>query len=210
MESPAYGTVQPEDVPERVSAGGGLSRYLAGTAASRAFREREDFCIVDCELPAGTTHELELPEGFETVLVYAYQGEGTVAGVRLEVGSTAVLGVAGRAEGGGGGGGVVRMAAASPDGFGAMVFAGKPIGEPIAWRGPLVMNTDAEIQQAYAELRSGRGFYRERAAGDYRRAADDSDVPYTSPRVGAAARKGGGAAEPQIAAAASARSTSQT
>jgi len=35
-----------------------------------------------------------------------------------------------------------------------LLISGKPIKEPIAWYGPIVMNTDEEIQQALAELRS--------------------------------------------------------
>ena len=63
-----------------------------------------------------------------------------------------------------------------------MIFAGVPIQERIAWRGPIVMNTDAEIQAAYHELRQGT-FYKKRAPGNYRLAADDSDVPYNTEAV---------------------------
>ena len=36
-----------------------------------------------------------------------------------------------------------------------LLVSGKPLEEPVAWYGPIVMNTDAEIRQAVSELRSG-------------------------------------------------------
>ncbi|WP_084384992.1 pirin family protein [Novosphingobium naphthalenivorans] len=38
----------------------------------------------------------------------------------------------------------------------AILFAGKPLREPVAARGPFVMNSDAEIEQAYMDFRQQR------------------------------------------------------
>jgi quercetin 2,3-dioxygenase len=44
---------------------------------------------------------------------------------------------------------------AGDDGIRFLLVSGKPIEEPVAWYGPIVMNTNAELQQAVNELRSG-------------------------------------------------------
>jgi quercetin 2,3-dioxygenase len=43
---------------------------------------------------------------------------------------------------------------AGDDGLRFLLVSGKPIEEPVAWYGPIVMNTKAELQQAFNELRS--------------------------------------------------------
>jgi len=36
-----------------------------------------------------------------------------------------------------------------------LLISGKPLKEPVAWRGPIVMNTQEELQLAWRELREG-------------------------------------------------------
>ena len=44
---------------------------------------------------------------------------------------------------------------AGEDGIRFLLVSGKPLQEPVAWYGPIVMNTQAELQEAYKELREG-------------------------------------------------------
>ena len=44
---------------------------------------------------------------------------------------------------------------AGEQGIRFLLVSGRPIQEPVAWRGPIVMNTQAELEQAYDELRKG-------------------------------------------------------
>ena len=76
------------------------------------------------------------------------EGEGRVKlgldEVPLRAGQLAVLGDGDRA-------------VASADGAGRfLLVSARPLDEPVARRGPFVMNTDAEIQQAFDDYRSGR------------------------------------------------------
>ena len=44
---------------------------------------------------------------------------------------------------------------ASAQGVRFLLFSGPPLKEPIAWGGPIVMNTRQELQQAFLELDQG-------------------------------------------------------
>lgn len=44
---------------------------------------------------------------------------------------------------------------AGPEGIRFLLVSGQPLGEPVAWHGPIVMNTAEEIRQALSDLRHG-------------------------------------------------------
>jgi redox-sensitive bicupin YhaK (pirin superfamily) len=44
---------------------------------------------------------------------------------------------------------------AGDEGVRFLLISGRPLREPIAWHGPIVMNTQDQIRQALADLRSG-------------------------------------------------------
>ncbi len=44
---------------------------------------------------------------------------------------------------------------AGPEGLRFFYLSGKPLGEPVAWGGPIVMNTEEELTQAFEEYRNG-------------------------------------------------------
>jgi hypothetical protein len=44
---------------------------------------------------------------------------------------------------------------AGDEGIRFLLVSGKPLEEPVAWYGPIVMNTQAELRQAISDLRDG-------------------------------------------------------
>jgi quercetin 2,3-dioxygenase len=44
---------------------------------------------------------------------------------------------------------------AGDEGIRFILVSGQPLKEPVAWYGPIVMNTKAELQQAVNELNNG-------------------------------------------------------
>jgi redox-sensitive bicupin YhaK (pirin superfamily) len=103
---------------------------------------------LDLELEPGVAVDLPLPEGHLAV-AYVFEGQGIFgsdsAGEAVEAVRMAVFGDGDR----------LRARAAADQGVRFMLMAGALIREPIVPYGPFVMNTEEEIRQTLADLRSG-------------------------------------------------------
>lgn len=101
--------------------------------------------MFDVTLPRGGRFAQTLPSP-HNAFVYVFEGASRfgTANSSVQQGELAVLGPGD------------HLSATSNDGARFLVFAGRPIGEPVARYGPFVMNTDEEIRQAMEDYRAGR------------------------------------------------------
>ena len=128
-----------EDGVELRVVAGKTSRGTRGPVTDLATPAR----YFDVTLPAGTGFSEPLPAAFNA-FVYLVEGQLDIDGERLEARSLAVLGEGDR----------VVLEAREPSRL--LLVAGQPLNEPIARRGPFVMNSEAELRQAFDDYQAGR------------------------------------------------------
>jgi redox-sensitive bicupin YhaK (pirin superfamily) len=151
MSPQFYQDLAPSQIAEdRLSPSGSKVRVIAGRASAIAGPVREHTTqpfLATVALEDDKAFELETPEGH---VAFAFVGSGEVfiggegAAESVSEGTLAVLGSGSR----------IRVRARERRSE-VLLAAAKPIGEPIVQRGPFVMNTEAEIQQAWADYRAG-------------------------------------------------------
>jgi redox-sensitive bicupin YhaK (pirin superfamily) len=166
MTSPRYQDVSSNDIPEVVDDDGTRVRVVCGSFWGKTGPVdgiAADPRYLDIWVPPGQRKVLPV-EITRHAFAYVFEGTGTFrdASDPLDVRTDAVVTTeAGVPEETGnrslvlfdrGDEVVVR---AGHDGIRFLLVSGKPIEEPVAWYGPIVMNTKDQLRQAYAELQDG-------------------------------------------------------
>ncbi len=156
MIAPRYQDIRGAEVALLSSAdGGALLRVIAGNLGGHEGpgSTHTPITLVHATIAPGATVRLPWNPDFNA-LVYTLSGTGHVGADRRELGTgnLAVLG---------GGDTVVVGADAAQEsrhggGLDVLILGGRPIREPVAHYGPFVMNTRAELQQAFEDFQAGR------------------------------------------------------
>ena len=155
MIAPNYQGLEPDDVTLVASPdGGALVRIIAGSLGDQVGPGSTHTPISMLHLTIAPGAQVQLPWTSDwNGLVYGLSGAGTVGADQRPLGS-GQLAVTGPGD-------VLTLGGtASPDArtdaFDVLVLGGQRIGEPVAHYGPFVMNTRAELQQAFQDYEAGR------------------------------------------------------
>ncbi|MDP1526850.1 MAG: pirin family protein [Rhodocyclaceae bacterium] len=147
MQAPWYRDFAAAELPRVKVGAGGTAIVLAGEShgvTGAVTREATAPLYLDLHLPAGDQFAQPLAADLNA-FVYVYRGAVIIAGETVPAGRMAILANEGD--------GVTIKATEDAR---LILVAGRPLGEPIAQHGPFVMNTQEEIQQAFADYRAGR------------------------------------------------------
>jgi redox-sensitive bicupin YhaK (pirin superfamily) len=148
MTAPRYQDIAPERIPQAAFEGGTV-RVIAGRfgdVGGPVTGISVDPTYLDVALDANASFRTHIAPG-HTAFLYAFDG-GVLAGDEparpIARGELAVLGS-----------GDTVAVRAGAEGARFILVAGRPLREPIARYGPIVMNTRAELVRAFDDLRNG-------------------------------------------------------
>ena len=167
MTAPRYQDVPGAEIPEVVDDDGTVVRIICGDFWGKRGPVdgiAADPRYLDVSVPPGKRRTLKV-ETERNAFAYVFAGSGSFAAASDPQGVLTEKEVAGQEI-------LIRertgnrslvlfdqgdeiTVQAGEEGIRFLLVSGKPIREPVAWYGPIVMNTQAEIQQAVAELRNG-------------------------------------------------------
>lgn len=145
MSDPAYQEFSAAAIPE-VVAPGCRTRVISGTLGGNKGPiddPHTDVTYFDVALEPGATFTHQI-EANMAAFVYAYEGSGTLANEVLPTHALATL-----SDGD-------ALTVHATDTLRFILVAGRPLREPVVQYGPFVMNSRAEIEQAFADYRDGK------------------------------------------------------
>ncbi|MFI1583206.1 pirin family protein [Embleya sp. NPDC020630] len=155
MSDPRYQDIRAGDVKLLASDdGGALVRLIAGSVGGfdGPGITHTPITLLHASINPGARLSLPWRKDYNA-LVYVLSGSGTVGTDRrpIETGRLAVLGA----------GDTIDLQAdtrqdSNKSNLEVIVLGGQPIGEEVAWYGPFVMNTHAELAQAFDDFKAGR------------------------------------------------------
>jgi len=149
MMDPRYRDIKRDQVPEVILENGATVRIICGSVGKNQGPVQDiviDPEYLDVTVPAEAEFVHDTKQG-HTVLAYVIEGAGTFdkeKSVMVANGSLCLYEDGDRC---------VITADKKPVRF--LLISGKPINEPIAWYGPIVMNTEEELETAFEEYRNG-------------------------------------------------------
>ena len=147
LTEPSYAEFPASAIPADTRPGAAI-KVVAGRTSSGVQgpvkAEHVDARYFDIALEPGAEIAEPLPPDHHGLLV-VFEGALEVEGRTADALSVAVLGP-----------GEQLQAKAGAKGARFLLIAGRPLNEPVAWYGPFVMNTQAELQQAFSDYQAGR------------------------------------------------------
>ncbi len=167
MTAPRYQDVDSADIPEITDDDGTHVRVITGAFWGRTGPVdgiAADPQYLDISVPAGVRKTFRI-DTYRRAFAYVFEGAGAFVDASEPAGVLLEKEVAGREvnlRDLSGDRTLVRFGTgdeitvqAGPEGVRFLLISGAPINEPVAWHGPIVMNTRAELQQAMTDLRNG-------------------------------------------------------
>jgi redox-sensitive bicupin YhaK (pirin superfamily) len=146
MMAPRYRDITADRIPVVELQGGITVKVIAG-ALGGARGPMDDIVIdpeyLDCTVPPGETFVHPTDPAY-TAFIYVIGGSGQTDGHALENGKLVLFDE-----------GEQLAVGAADEPLRFLLLTGKPLNEPVAWRGPIVMNTQAELEAAFREYREG-------------------------------------------------------
>jgi len=146
MTDPRYRDIKAAKIPEIETETGVRIRVIAGTVNGTTGPMEEIFIqpeYLDITLPPGGIWEHSIPRD-HTAFFYVIGGKVKTDNRTLTDRDLGLLGEGDYAE-----------FHAGEKGGRFLLISGKPLKEPVAWRGPIVMNTQEELDRAFREYKDG-------------------------------------------------------